>query len=70
MRRKTITLLAGVLAVLAAIAIASVAGTAQASPKATELTGAGSSFVAPLVAVWTQKVDGALGLTDDKSLYR
>jgi phosphate transport system substrate-binding protein len=60
--RKTITLLAGVLAVLAAVAIAGVAGTAQARPKATELTGAGSSFVAPLVAVWTQKVDGALGL--------
>ena len=62
MSRKTITLLAGVLAVLAAIAIASVAGTAQARPQATELTGAGSSFVAPLVAVWTQKVDSALGL--------
>jgi phosphate transport system substrate-binding protein len=62
LRRKTITLLAGVLAVLAAIAIASVAGTAQARPQAAELTGAGSTFVAPLVAVWTQKVDSALGL--------
>src|SRR5215471_11883313 len=62
LRRKTITLLAGVLAVLAAIAIASVAGTAQARPQATELTGAGSSFVAPLVAVWTQQVDSALNL--------
>jgi phosphate transport system substrate-binding protein len=60
--RKTITLLAGVLAALAAIAIASVAGTAQARPQASELTGAGSSFVAPLVAVWTQQVDSALGL--------
>jgi phosphate transport system substrate-binding protein len=62
LRRKSITLLVGVLAVLAAIAIASVAGTAQARPRATELTGAGSSFVAPLVAVWTQKVESALGL--------
>jgi phosphate transport system substrate-binding protein len=60
--RKTITLLAGVLAALAAIAISSVAGTAQARPKATELTGAGSTFVAPLVAAWTSKVDSALGL--------
>jgi phosphate transport system substrate-binding protein len=60
--RKTITLLAGVLAALAAIAISSVAGTAQAQPQASELTGAGSSFVAPLVAVWTQKVDSALGM--------
>jgi phosphate transport system substrate-binding protein len=60
--RKTITLLAGVLAALAAIAIASSAGTAQARPQASELTGAGSTFVAPLVAVWTQKVDSALGL--------
>ncbi len=59
--RKTITLPAGVLAALAAIAIASVAGTAQARPQAGELTGAGSTFVAPLVAVWTQKVD-SLGL--------
>jgi phosphate transport system substrate-binding protein len=60
--RKTITLLAGVLAAVAAIAIASAAGTAQARPQATELTGAGSSFVAPLVAAWTSKVDSALGL--------
>jgi phosphate transport system substrate-binding protein len=60
--RKTITLLACVLAALAAIAISSAAGTAQARPKATELTGAGSSFVAPLVAVWTAKVDSGLGL--------
>jgi phosphate transport system substrate-binding protein len=60
--RKTITLLAGVLAAIAAVALSGIAGTAQAGPKATELTGAGSSFVAPLVAVWTSKVDAALGL--------
>ena len=59
--RTTITLLTGALAALAAIAIAGSAGTAQARPQATELTGAGSTFVAPLVAVWTQKVD-SLGL--------
>ena len=56
--RKTITLLG----VLAAVAISAVVGTAQARPRATELTGAGSSFVAPLVAAWTPKVDSALGL--------
>ena len=62
MSRKTITRLAGVLAVFAAITIASAAGTAQARPQASELTGAGSTLVAPLVAVWTQKADSALGL--------
>ena len=62
MSRQTITLLAGVLAALAAIAIASVAGTAQARPKASELTGAGSSFVAPLVAAWTKAVDNSLDM--------
>ena len=62
MSRKTITLLLGVLAALAAIAVSGVAGTAQARPQATDLTGAGSSFVAPLVAAWTGKVDSALGL--------
>jgi phosphate transport system substrate-binding protein len=60
--RKTITLLVGVLAATAAIAVSSIAGTAEARPQASELTGAGSSFVAPLVAAWTAKVDSALGL--------
>jgi len=60
--RKTITLLAGVLAATAAVALASIAGTAEARPQATELTGAGSTFVAPLVSAWTAKVDSALGL--------
>jgi phosphate transport system substrate-binding protein len=59
--RKRITLLA-VLAAMAAIALSGVASTAQARPQAAELTGAGSSFVAPLVAAWTQAVDSALGL--------
>jgi phosphate transport system substrate-binding protein len=59
--RKTITLL-GVLAATVAIVLSGITGAAQARPQATELTGAGSSFVAPLVAAWTAKVDGALGL--------
>jgi phosphate transport system substrate-binding protein len=60
--RKPITLLAGVLAALAAIAISSVAGTAQARPKATELTGAGSTFVSKLVQTWTPPVESQLGI--------
>ena len=59
--RKTITLL-GVLAATVAVVLSGITAAAQARPHATELTGAGSSFVAPLVAAWTQKVDGALGL--------
>ena len=62
MSRKPITLLAGVLAALAAIAISSVAGTAQARPKATELTGAGSTFVSKLVQTWTPPVESQLGI--------
>jgi phosphate transport system substrate-binding protein len=61
LRRKTLTLLAG-LAVVGAICGASVAGSAQARPQATDLTGAGSSFVAPLVAAWTPKVQSALDI--------
>ena len=57
--RKTITLL-GVLAALAAVVLATVAGTAQARTHDSELTGAGSSFVAPLVSAWTPKVQSAL----------
>jgi phosphate transport system substrate-binding protein len=60
-RRKTIALL-GALAVVAGLVLASIAGSAQAKPQASELTGAGSSFVAPLVAAWTPKVQSALGL--------
>ena len=62
MSRKAITLLAGVLAALAAIAISSVAGTAQARPKASELTGAGSTFVSKLVQTWTPPVESQLGI--------
>jgi phosphate transport system substrate-binding protein len=46
----------------AALTVAWVSGSASAKPQASELTGAGSSFVAPLVAVWTKQVDTSLGL--------
>jgi phosphate transport system substrate-binding protein len=50
-------------AVLAAIGAAFVLTTsAGAKSNAGSVTGAGSSFVAPLVSVWTPKVDSALGL--------
>ena len=64
MTRKRITLIGvlGILAVVASLILASVAGSAQAKPQATELTGAGSSFVSKLVQVWTQAVDTQLGL--------
>src|SRR3954454_6702163 len=52
----------GVLVTAVAVALAAIAGSAQARPQGSELTGAGSSFVAPLVAAWTGKVDSALGL--------
>jgi len=57
--RKTLTLL-GVLALT--VALSTITGSAQAGPQASGLTGAGSSFVAPLVAAWTSQVDSALGL--------
>ena len=51
------------LAVLAAIGAALVLTTgAGAKSTAGSLTGAGSSFVAPLVSAWTPKVDSAFGL--------
>jgi phosphate transport system substrate-binding protein len=59
--RKTITLFS-VLAAVAALVLASIAGSAQAKPQATELTGAGSSFVSKLVQTWIPKVDSQLGI--------
>jgi phosphate transport system substrate-binding protein len=51
------------LAVLAAIGAALTLATgAGARSTAGSITGAGSSFVAPLVSAWTPKVDSALGL--------
>jgi phosphate transport system substrate-binding protein len=59
--RKTITLI-GVLAAAAALVLATVAGSAQAKPQASELTGAGSTFVSKLVQTWIPKVDSSLGI--------
>jgi phosphate transport system substrate-binding protein len=62
LNRKTITLI-GVLGIAAAMILASVAASAQAKSNATELTGAGSSFVSKLVQEeWTPAVSSALGL--------
>ena len=61
MSRKTITLV-GVLAAAAALVLATVVGSAQAKPQATELTGAGSTFVSKLVQAWIPKVDSSLGI--------
>jgi phosphate transport system substrate-binding protein len=63
LRRKFIILLAAV-AVAAPVTALSVASASASQSKASadSLTGAGSSFVAPLVAAWTAKVDGALGI--------
>jgi phosphate transport system substrate-binding protein len=58
---KTSTLI-GVVTVTAALILASVAGSAQAKPSATELTGAGSTFVSKLVQAWIPKVDSQLGI--------
>src|SRR3954467_10753299 len=52
----------GVLVTAVGVALAAIAGSAQARPQGSELTGAGSSFVAPLVAAWTGKAESALGL--------
>jgi phosphate transport system substrate-binding protein len=54
--RRTLAVLA---AIGGALALTAVAG---AKSTAGSLTGAGSSFVAPLVSAWTPKVDSALGL--------
>jgi phosphate transport system substrate-binding protein len=59
--RKTITLIS-VLAAAAALVLATVAGSAQAKPRASELTGAGSTFVSKLVQTWIPKVDSVLGI--------
>ena len=56
MTRRTLAVLA---AIGAALALTTGAG---AKSTAGSLTGAGSSFVAPLVSAWTPKVDSAFGL--------
>jgi phosphate transport system substrate-binding protein len=62
--RKTTALLSALLSVLAiaALAFAGGAGAKTHASKAGSLTGAGSSFVAPLVQAWIPKVDSALGI--------
>ncbi len=59
--RKTLTPV-GVLALAALIVLAASSGSAQARPSASELTGAGSTFVSKLVQTWIPKVDGQLGI--------
>jgi len=54
--------LLGAVLVVAAVVLSSVAGAAHARSNATELTGAGSSFVSKLVQAWIPKVDSQLGI--------
>ena len=61
MNRKIIAL-AGLLATVVALVLASANGSAQARPAAGDLTGAGSTFVSKLVQAWIPKVDSALGI--------
>ena len=61
MTRKTITLIC-VLGVAGAMILASVAASAQAKSNASEITGAGSTFVSKLVQAWTPAVDSGLGI--------
>src|SRR5829696_221929 len=57
------TLTRRTLPVLATIGAALIASTTAGAKSSTgSLTGAGSSFVAPLVSAWTTKVDSAFGL--------
>ncbi len=61
MTRKTIALIC-VLGMAGAMILASVAASAQAKSNATDLTGAGSTFVSKLVQAWSPTVDSALGI--------
>jgi phosphate transport system substrate-binding protein len=62
--RKTSALFSAFFSVvlIAALTFAGGAGAKTHASKAGSLTGAGSSFVAPLVQAWTPKVDSALGI--------
>ncbi|MBV8064633.1 MAG: phosphate ABC transporter substrate-binding protein PstS [Actinobacteria bacterium] len=57
MRKTTIVV------AIAAVAVAALAGSAGARSKDTTLTGAGSTFVAPLVDAWTPALGSAYGYT-------
>src|SRR5262249_357726 len=64
MNKKLTLTFASVVAVLAAVSVALVAAAAAtASSKDTTITGAGSSFVSPLVSVWTPALGQAFGYT-------
>lgn len=56
------TLALAVVALVAALAV-SAAGASSARKSGTTVTGAGSTFVAPLVAAWVSPVASALGIT-------
>lgn len=60
MSRKTSALLGAL--IVAALALASVAGATPERSKGGSLTGAGSSFVSKLVQAWIPQVDSQLGL--------
>jgi phosphate transport system substrate-binding protein len=60
MKRKGIALLA---VPLAALAVVAGAGASRQSAKDVVITGAGSTFVAPLVSVWTPALGSAFGYT-------
>jgi len=63
MKKITLTF-ASVVAALAAVAVALVAAAAAtANTKDTTITGAGSTFVSPLVSVWTPALGQAFGYT-------
>ena len=61
MRRSRLAAAAGLLVAIAAIAIVSVTG-ASARSSSGEISGAGATFPAPLIAVWQQKYEAAKGV--------
>jgi phosphate transport system substrate-binding protein len=64
MNKKITLTFASVVAALAAVAVALVGATAAtANTKDTTITGAGSTFVSPLVSVWTPALGQAFGYT-------
>ena len=60
MKTKGLALL---IAAVSALALVAGAGAKQQSHKATTITGAGSTFVSPLVSVWTPAIGSAFGDT-------
>ena len=60
MKTKGLALL---IAAVSALALVAGAGAKQQSHKATTITGAGSTFVSPLVSVWTPAIGSAFDYT-------